>query len=69
MQMEAVFCINQSLEDIILQRNVCHKEKQQSCIKLFIPPTNKFVGGILFSRCPSVHPSFRPSIRDVLVFL
>ena len=31
------------------------------CFYFIIPPQTMFVGGILFSRCPSV--------RDVLVFL
>ena len=35
-------------------------------LKIFIPPQTLFVGGILFSRCPSVRPSFRPSVRNAL---
>ena len=29
---------------------------------LLYPPQTLFVGGILFSRCPSVRPSVRPSV-------
>ena len=32
-------------------------------IAYLYPPQTLFVGGILFSRCPSVRPSVRPSIR------
>ena len=32
----------------------------------FIPPQTLFVEGILFSRCPSVYASVRPSGRNVL---
>ena len=35
---------------------------------LLYPPQTMFVGGILFFTL-SVHPSFRPSVRDILVFL
>ena len=31
--------------------------------KLLYPPQTLFVGGILFSRCPSVRPSVRPCVR------
>ena len=30
---------------------------------LLYPPQTLFVGGILFSRCPSVRPCVRPSVR------
>ena len=33
---------------------------------LLYPPQTLFVGGILFSRCPSVHPSVRASVRNAL---
>ena len=33
---------------------------------LLYPPQTLFVGGILFSRCPSVRPCIRPSVRNAL---
>ena len=36
--------------------------KQEHLSYLLYPPQTLFVGGILFSRCPSVRPSFRPSV-------
>ena len=38
------------------------------CLQMiaFIPPQTLFVGGILFSRCPSVRASVRPSVRNAL---
>ena len=35
---------------------------------LVISPQTLFVVGILFSRCPCVRPSVRPSVRKVLFF-
>ena len=32
------------------------------CISYLYPPQTLFVGGILFSRCPSVRPSVHPSV-------
>ena len=37
---------------------------EHSCKILYLyPPQTLFVGGILFSRCPSVRPSIRPSVH------
>ena len=35
-------------------------------VQSLYPPQTLFVGGILFSRCPSVRASVRPSVRNAL---
>ena len=37
-------------------------------VTFIIPPQTLFVVGILFSRCPCVRASVRPSVRNVLFF-
>ena len=42
---------------------VCEIDSSYDFILIFLyPPQTLFVGGILFSRCPSVRPSVRPSV-------
>ena len=52
------------------QKQLCHinmlKSTVLGIVLLLYPTQTLFVGGILFSRCPSVRASVRPSVRNVL---
>ena len=48
---------------------ICEMRIDLRCVStqcLLYPPQTLFVGGILFSRCPSVRVSVRPSVRNAL---
>ena len=61
-------CLYLSLhQSTFLCHGECHLISQSSQLHSFkelllYPPQTLFVGGILFSRCPSVRPSVRPSV-------
>ena len=65
-------CLNKRLIGRVfkhLQRNPeSINSMKQTCEMVIIPPQTLFVGGILFSRCPSVRPSVRVSVRPSVTF-
>ena len=54
--------VSQYDEQFIQLFNFATTQLKQVCYILLYPPQTLFVGGILFSRCPSV----RPSVRNAL---
>ena len=57
------FCDKESYLSWLTFINVAFPYMQQTFL---YPPQTLFVGIILFSRCPSVRPSMRPSVRNAL---
>jgi hypothetical protein len=53
------------LPSIVAEKNVTKNVHICSILSVVIPPLPEGGGGILFYLCPSVHPSFRPSVQDI----